>query len=295
MLTGMQIRALTWNVYHGRDSPPDPALRTKRSRLLRITEQNATHLQVNRNLFSSFADVIGSVWWDVALLQECPPRWARRLAERCDAHTHRVLTSRNSFAPLRRLGAILNPDLIGSNEGGSNLTLLRRAWGEIVDRRELVLQAGPEPERRTMAFSRLRPAQAPEFEVCVANLHASAGHALRAFSERDVLLAAERAVEWAGGAPLILGGDLNLRPAETSIYPQLVDRFELRGTTAPDSLDHLLWRGLRPVGPPRRWAPEEREISTGGLAIRLSDHAPVEAVFEIVPPNDVETGGSDGD
>jgi endonuclease/exonuclease/phosphatase family metal-dependent hydrolase len=291
----VQIRVLTWNVYHGRDFPPDPALRTKRSRLLRITERNDTHLQVNRNLFFAFADVIASADWDVALLQECPPRWARRLAERCDAETHRVLTSRNSFAPLRQLGAMLNPDLIGSNEGGSNLTLLRHRWGEISERRELVLQPGPRPEPRTMAFSRLRPTGARETQVCVANLHASAGPELRSYSERDVLLAAERSVEWANRAPLILGGDLNLRPAETDIYPELAERFELRGTTAPDSLDHVLRRGLRPVGPPRAWRPEEREISARDLAIRLSDHAPVEAVFEIVPPKQVDTGGSNGD
>lgn len=291
----MQIRALTWNVYHGRDFPPDQSLRTKRSRLLRIPERNATHLQVNRNLFSAFADLIASAEWDVALLQECPPHWARRLADRCDAETHRVLTSRNSFGALRRLGAILNPDLIGSNEGGSNLSLVRREWGGIVERRELVLQPGPEPERRTMAFSRLRPADDPQTEVCVSNLHASAGPELRAYSQQDVLLAAERSVEWARSAPLVFGGDLNLRPAETSIYPKLAERLNLRGATAPDSLDHLLWRGLRPVGPPRAWTPQEREVSARGLAIRLSDHAPVEAVFEIVPPKQVNTGGSDGD
>jgi endonuclease/exonuclease/phosphatase family metal-dependent hydrolase len=277
----VQIRALTWNVYHGRDFPPDPALRTKRSKLLRITERNATHLQVNRNLFDSFADLIARAGWDVALLQECPPRWARRLAERCDAETHRVLTSRNSFAPLRRLGAFLNPDLIGSDEGGSNLTLLRRRWGEITERRELVLEPGPEPERRTMAFTRVRPTGHPEAEVCVANLHASAGPPLRAFSEQDVLLATERSVEWAQGAPLIVGGDLNLRPAETSIYPVLAERFGLGGTTAPDSLDHLLSRGLEPLRPPHAWAPEEREVSRGARAIRLSDHAPVQATFAV--------------
>jgi endonuclease/exonuclease/phosphatase family metal-dependent hydrolase len=146
-----------------------------------------------------------------------------------------------------------------------------------------------------MAFSRVRPAHRPELDVCVSNLHTSAGPPLRAFSERDVLLAAERSVEWAGDAPLIFAGDLNLRPAETTIYPQLAERFGLRGTTAPDSLDHLLWRDLEPLGPPRAWAPEEREVPEDDLAIRLSDHAPVEAVFEIVPLNDVETGGSDGD
>jgi endonuclease/exonuclease/phosphatase family metal-dependent hydrolase len=291
----VQIRALTWNVYHGRDFPPDQSLRTKRSRLLRIPERNATHLQVNRNLFSAFADLIASAEWDVALLQECPPHWARRLADRCDAETHRVLTSRNSFGALRRLGAILNPDLIGSNEGGSNLSLVRREWGGIVERRELVLEPGPEPERRTMAFSRLRPADDPQTELCVSNLHASAGPELRAYSQQDVLLAAERSVEWARSAPLVFGGDLNLRPAETSIYPKLAERLNLRGATAPDSLDHLLWRGLRPVGPPRAWTPQEREVSARGLAIRLSDHAPVEAVFEIVPPKQVNTGGSDGD
>ena len=38
--------------------------------------------------------------WDVALLQECPPRWARPLADACEAATHRVLTSRNWLLPL---------------------------------------------------------------------------------------------------------------------------------------------------------------------------------------------------
>jgi endonuclease/exonuclease/phosphatase family metal-dependent hydrolase len=283
ILKDVQIRALTWNLYHGRDFPPDPALQTKRSRLLRITERNATHLQVNRNLYASFAEVLDSAGWDVALLQECPPRWARPLAERCGADLHRVLTSRNSFALLRRLGAMLNPDLIGSNEGGSNLTLLRREWGEIVERRDLVLRSGPVPERRTLAFSRLRPSAEPEVEVCVANLHASAGPALSRFSEEEALLAAERCVELAAGAPLILGGDLNLRPAETGVYDELAERFGLRGTAAAHSLDHLLSRGVEPLRPPRAWTPEEREVSRGAHAIRLSDHAPVEAEFRLVP------------
>ena len=40
--------------------------------------------------------------WDVALLQECPPRFAAPLAARLRAPSaHRVLTSRNSLGPLR--------------------------------------------------------------------------------------------------------------------------------------------------------------------------------------------------
>lgn len=279
----MEIRALTWNVYHGRDFPPDPSLRTKRSRLLRIRERNDTHVQVNRNLSRAFFELICNATWDVALLQECPPRWARRLAARCDAEAHRVLTSRNSFAPLRRLGAWLNPDLIGSNEGGSNLTLVCRGAATILDRRELAIRPGPVPERRTMAFTRLRLDGTDGGEVCVTNLHASAGQPLRAFAEEEVLLAAERSVEWAGDAPLILGGDLNLRPAETDVYDQLAERFGLRGTTAPDSLDHLLARGLAPISGPRAWTPEERETREDGLAIRLADHAPVEASWTLPP------------
>ena len=73
---------ITWNLFHGRDFPPDPALSRWRSRLLRTTERNATHVQVNRDLCDEFAAVLAAARWDVALLQECPPRWAAALAAR---------------------------------------------------------------------------------------------------------------------------------------------------------------------------------------------------------------------
>ena len=272
----MQIRALTWNVFHGRDFPPDPALRTRRSRLWRLTERNATHAQVNRSLRREFTAVIAGADWDVALLQEFPPRWARRLAAACEADAHRELTSRNSLAPLRTLGALLNPDLIGSNEGGSNLTLVRpENLGRIAERRLLVLAPGPSPERRALAFTRT------ESGLCVANLHASTGPANRARAEDELRLAAERSLEWAAGSPLILGGDLNVRPRDSTIYDELAERFGLASPTAPDSLDHLLARGLRAVEGPAAWPPRRREVTARrGLRVRLSDHAPVEAAFE---------------
>ena len=272
----MPIRALTWNVFHGRDFPPDPALRTRRSRLWRLTERNETHAQVNRSLRREFTDLIAAADWDVALLQEFPPRWAERLAAACTADFHPELTSRNSVAPLRALGAWLNPDLIGSNEGGSNLTLVRPAvLGGIAERRLLVLAPGPDPERRTMAFTRTRAG------ICIANLHASSGPANRAIAEVELRLAAERSLEWAAGAPLILGGDLNVRPRNSGVYEELADRFGLAAPTAPDSLDHLLVHGLSVLGAPASWPPERREVLwRGGLRLRLSDHAPVEATFE---------------
>jgi endonuclease/exonuclease/phosphatase family metal-dependent hydrolase len=273
----VQIRALTWNVFHGRDFPPDPALFTRRSRLWRLTERNATHAQVNRSLRPAFTTVIAGADWDVALLQEFPPRWTRRLAAACEADAHRELTSRNSLAPLRTLGALLNPDLIGSNEGGSNLTLVRPAiLGSIAERRLLVLAPGPSPERRALAFTRT------ESGFCVANLHASTGQPNRARAEAELRLAAERSIEWAAGTPLILGGDLNVRPRDSTIYDELAERFGLASPTAPDSLDHLLAHGLNAVELPAAWPPERREVTGGGgLRVRLSDHAPVEATFAL--------------
>lgn len=271
----VRIRALTWNLFHGRDFPPDPALRTRRSRTWRLTERNETHAQVNRSLRRAFTDVIAAADWDVALLQEFPPRWARRLAEACNAEYHRELTSRNSLWPLRAIGAFLNPDLIGSNEGGSNTTLVRPpVVGPITERKRLVLAPGPLPERRVMAFTRT------EAGLCIANLHASTGPPNRARAEAELRMAAERSLDWAGGAPLILGGDLNVRPRDSEIYEELAERFGLTAPAAPGSLDHLLTAGLESVEPPTAWPAERREVKRrDSLRIRLSDHAPVEATF----------------
>ena len=75
----MELTALSWNLFHGRDYPPDPALRTWRSRLLRLEQRNDTHVQVNRDLTEEFATVLSQAEWDVAMLQECPPRFAEPL------------------------------------------------------------------------------------------------------------------------------------------------------------------------------------------------------------------------
>ena len=273
----MQIRAITWNVFHGRDFPPDPALRTWRSRILRITERNRTHVQVNRDLSDHFFDLLAGADWDVALLQEFPPHWAARLAERCGANGHLALTSRNSFAFLRRLAVRLNPDLIASNEGGSNMVLVRPSnLGTITERRELALCPGPTPERRVMSFART------ESGLCVTNLHASTGPRNRARAEGELRRAAERSIDWAGGAPLILGGDLNVRPRDSEIYAGLQNHFGLAAPTKDHCLDHLLVHGLTTVEPPMPWPSERREVKMQDrLRLRLSDHAPVEAHFRL--------------
>jgi endonuclease/exonuclease/phosphatase family metal-dependent hydrolase len=288
----VEFTAVAWNLFHGRDFPPDPGLFTWRSRLLRTTERNETHLQVNRDLLDEFAAVLSGAEWDVALLQECPPRFVEPLARACGAEAHMALTSRNSFGRLRTAAARLNPDLTASGEGGSNLTLIRPTDGcnalsthkgdkalhleGIVERRELAIHTG-RPERRAMAFTRTASG------ICVANLHATNDRPEMA--TEDVLLAARTAVGWAGDAPLLFGGDLNLRPAEdTALFAELRNRFGLdTPVTGPRAIDHLLGRGLKVTEPPAQWPPEKREVAHEGLALRLSDHAPVEGRFATSP------------
>ncbi len=277
------VRALTWNVFHGRDDPPDRGLRTLRSRLLKVTERNATHVQVNRPLFREFATLIAGAEWSVCLLQEFPPSWAEALAQRCRAEAHVVLTSRNQLAPLRRRLAHWNPDLLGSWEGGSNLTLARSPW-RITERSSALLNPLPRRgvrERRRMVLTTLASSGA---ELSVANLHASAGNRLQA--EEDVRRGAQLAVAFARGRPLIFGGDFNLRPSSSSVFDDLVGRFGLAAPTDPDAIDHLLARELNVIESPHRWESERREPlvehpSSHPLRLRLSDHAPVEAVFAL--------------
>ncbi|HEY1855303.1 MAG TPA: endonuclease/exonuclease/phosphatase family protein [Solirubrobacterales bacterium] len=275
----MEFTAICWNLFHGRDHPPDASLRTWRSRVLRFDEENGTHVQVNRDLTTEFATLLAATAWDVALLQEVPPRFAEPLARACGAEAHRALTSRNSLAPIRALLARQNPDLMASGEGGSNLTLVRvpGKLGGIAERRELAIHEGP-PERRAMAFTRTASG------LCIANLHATNDQP-RLASE-DVLRAARAAAEWAAGSPLLFGGDLNLRPAESpELFEQLAGELGIEGpATGPRAIDHLLSCGLEVRQAPAQLPPERRELPLDGRALRLSDHDVVEARFEIGEP-----------
>jgi hypothetical protein len=284
----VRIDAVSWNLFHGRDKPPDPALFTWRSRLLKITERGPEYAQVNRSLFAEFATALAGLRWDAALLQETPPRWAPRLVEALGAESHLVLTSRNQLAPLSGWAADLNPDLIASWDGGSNLTLLRGALlaGDqpIVERRELVIHEG-RPERRMMAFTRTGAGP------CVANLHATNDRPQLAGPE--VVRAATTAIEWADDAPLLFGGDLNLRPAEQPDAFEQLRELGLERPTGQHSIDHLLARGLQIVEPPAPLEPVEvqRPSDFHGPAglwrreadrrLRLSDHAPVAVAYEL--------------
>lgn len=279
----MDVRVLTWNLFHGRDHPPERELLTWRSRLLRVTERGSAHAQVNTDLSNQFAAMIAAADWDIALLQECPPRWAERLAAESGADAHLVPTSRNLpyLSRLQSVAAGWNPDLIASWEGGSNLTLVRSSGGGpaiVTERRALRLAT--RPERRMMAFTRIGD------RLCVANLHASAE---RAAAERELIDAGRAAIEWARGTPLVVGGDFNLRPALSGhVFSRLATELGLAAPTAPPVIDHLLVAGLEVAQAAAQWPPERREVpdptaTDQPLPIRLSDHAPVTARFSSTP------------
>jgi len=250
-----EFRTLTWNLFHGRDFPPNDRLFTLRSRLLRATERDATHAQVNRDLLAEFSEVLAGGTWELCLLQEVPPHWAGPLAQRCHAESARVLTSRNQLPALRRRLAGWNPDLVGSAEGGSNLTLVRSPW-HVTDRRELLLNPLPDRrfrERRRMSFV---AASRDGGEICIGNLHATNNSDIarvEAGLAADFVADAERC---------ILCGDFN------------VPAYGIQDFSPPiEGIDQILVRGVDFERMPSAWPPERRRVN-GGL---LSDHAPVEA------------------
>ncbi|MGI9081650.1 MAG: endonuclease/exonuclease/phosphatase family protein [Thermoleophilaceae bacterium] len=270
------VRALTWNLFHGRDHPPERSLSTWRSRLLRRTELGNTHAQVNAPLLEEFTRLLAGWDWQVALLQEAPPRWLGPLGRRCGAGGVSALTSRNLLSPARSALAEWNPDLIGSGEGGSNIVLVRHPARIVaVERVTLALW----PERRRLLLARVQTARGSR--LAVANMHLSVPSTGRGPAE--AMRAAALAARFAGGDPLLFGGDLNLRPArEPGVFDGLRDRHGLTQATSPQSIDHLLVRGLEVLAAPVSLVPEAREVDgPAGLAVRLSDHAPVTASFGV--------------
>jgi endonuclease/exonuclease/phosphatase family metal-dependent hydrolase len=138
-----------------------------------------------------------------------------------------------------------------SNGGGCNAILAREP---IREHRAVRLRVYP--ERRVAQLVRLSSG------VCLANFHGSARPALAA-EELERLRAL--ALEWSGDAPLVLGGDLNLRSQELALRGGLIH-------VASRDVDHLLARGLTAAGEPERL---ERDAVIAGATVKLSDHVPL--------------------
>ncbi len=255
------LTVLTWNLFHGRDHP---------------VAGSDEHASVNRPLRDEFAAVLAREPWDLALLQEAPPYWLRTLAQAAGASGASVLTSRNFGAFVRQRIAEWNPDLIKSGEGGSNQILVRSGW-RIAETRRLTLTLLP--ERRRLIWARL---EHPEHgALTVATLHATAH--VPAAAARDVQRAARAACSWSADVPLVFGGDLNLRMAEVpEAFAWLQGELGLGGARPDRAIDHVLVRGLQVRTAPEPLPAERREVrDPDGRIVRLSDHAPVVATYDI--------------
>jgi endonuclease/exonuclease/phosphatase family metal-dependent hydrolase len=212
------LRVVTWNLFHGRSLPP-----------------------AGRSLRDDFAAALAGWEWDVALLQEVPPWWPADLAACAGAQERTVLTSRNLVGALQRALAERFPDVMKSWGGGANAILARRG---IDEHRHTTLRRWP--ERRVAHAVRLADG------TWAANLHATAHRP--AWAAADLRRARAAALEWSDGAPLVLGGDLNLREPDVPGFVHAA-----RGT-----VDHIFCRGWQPVG--------DSESPGRG---RLSDHPPI--------------------
>jgi hypothetical protein len=263
---------MTWNVFHGRDWPPEPELqvRARKGNCRRGPRLGKEYEQTNWDLFDRFASLIREIDWHIALFQEFPPAWKARMAAACGAEVHRAFSGRNWLQPLTSLIGRWRPDLLGAWEGGSNTTLVRPGPGPIAERHRVVLARWP--ETRVMALTRM------ESGLCVANLHASTNPTS---AERELLDAARRATDFAGSHPLIFGGDFNVRPRASAVYGELEERFGLAPSTGPDLIDHLLVRGLEVIEHPAALGADARDLvdPATGLRIRLSDHDYVVGTF----------------
>jgi endonuclease/exonuclease/phosphatase family metal-dependent hydrolase len=217
---------LTWNLFHGRAVPP-----------------------AGCSLRDEFAAALAGWEWDVALLQEVPPWWPPVLAERAGAQQRTALTSRNWLPPLQRAVAERFPDVLKSGGGGSNAILVR---GEIAEHRRRRVRWWP--ERRVVHGVSLGDG------TWVANLHATVHDPDRAAQDVDRARAA--ALQWSSEAPLVLGGDLNLRRPHVAGLAHV----------ASHGVDHLFARGMEPEG--------ETDVLERGA---LSDHAPVAVELRLGP------------
>jgi endonuclease/exonuclease/phosphatase family metal-dependent hydrolase len=213
------VRVLTWNLYHGRSVPPS-----------------------GRPLTREFAAALAGWEWDVALLQEVPPWFPPTLACAAHAEYRLQLTSRNWLLPLRRWISERNPDILKSNGGGCDAILVRGA--PILEHRSHRLRRLP--EGRWVHGVRLP-------DGWVVNVHSHNRTPEVALIDTRKAIAA--ALRWSAGAPLIFGGDINLKHP-----PELPGLVHLAG----NHVDHIFTNGRLAVG--------KGQVIDRGV---LSDHPPV--------------------
>jgi endonuclease/exonuclease/phosphatase family metal-dependent hydrolase len=248
----VSLLARTWNLFHGRTSPPADTLHLEQM-VRTVVEDDPDVVAFQEIPVWALPRLDGWSGMTAVSAVAMPPLGgplARNLTERNPRRFRSLLTGQaNALLLSRRLEMVGRPRAIRLNPGPFRS-------GEARARRLSLRQ------RLDWAWNR-RLCQAVHVQtgeqvIVVANLHATKDHSLAA-AEADRL-----AGLWPPEAPTILCGDFNARG------------HVLPGFSEPlDGIDQILLRGLEFERPPARWPVERRRTEDGAL---LSDHAPVEAV-----------------
>jgi endonuclease/exonuclease/phosphatase family metal-dependent hydrolase len=250
--------ARTWNVFHGRTLPP--ATGSRLEPMVRLVTEDEP---------------------DLVCLQEVPV-WALALLERWSGMAAFPAVTRRVRVPLARAVTELRPQLVRSGlTGQANALLVARRhepfWAQATVRlngRDLPA-SGLEPAARRARRWRREPrvGQAVGITVAgspglVANAHLT--NVASSLAELELRRLCDWLVTLAAGRPLVLGGDLNLAPAQVAAFAALA----ADGWSLPAAgIDHVLTRGLDVVRGPQAWPDARRRLGR----VLLSDHAPVEA------------------
>ncbi len=229
----MALTVCSWNLFHGRSRPATRA-----------------------NLIGAFAAALDEHPWDVCGLQEAPPWWARDLADALGARAHSVRTSllRGALPALQEEIHRRDPERLGVRGAASNVLLVRPSAGEVVAHRVARLRRAP--QRRTAHAVQLRRPDGTAWWIANVHTHNKPESAAAA----DTLRALHAAGRWAGSAPVVLLGDLNLAA------PQGLARVEGWEHLHGHRVDHVVGRGLGAAGG------AYAEVARMATGPELSDH-----------------------
>ena len=203
------------------------------------------------------------------------------LAEAAGASGSSALTSRNFGAFVRRRLAEWNPDKIASGEGGSNQILARSGW-RIRETRRLTLTLLPERRRLIWVAARAPRARRPDCRE-------PARDRARSARPRRATSSAPRAPR-ARGRPICRSSSAAI---STCACPRCPEAFEqLRAELGLDRCAAGRARsttcscaGSATSSAPEPLASERREVrDPDGRLVRLSDHAPVVATYDVGSP-----------
>ena len=255
--------------------PPDPALHTLRSKLLRITERNDTHVQVNRDLLPEFAARPRSPPSGTS-----PSSRSARRAGPLPSPGRPAATPTSSSPPATPSPPPRPPRPLQSRPDRRQRGWLqphppppRHPLGRIIERRELVLHEAP-PRAPRMAFARTSSG------LCIANLHATVRNPPRATDE--VLHAAARRHRLGRRRPRCSSAATSTSPPAEPPTSSSSSPNDTPSPRRPATRRSTISSPAAPNRSTRRppGRPQLREVAEDGRAMRLSDHSPIHATFE---------------